>query len=353
MAKTFSPSVSTMKAWQYTTTKGGLEKNLKLNPSTPLPTPTPNQHLIQIIGVALNPVDYKLCELPLVTRFLVSKPATPCVDFAGCIVTPASGSDFKPGQLVFGVSGSSPLSGGALREFNVAGLGNVVAVPEGVDPLHACGVGVAGLTAYQSIVPRVKKGGRVFINGGSGGVGAFGIQIAKVVGCHVTTTCSTRNVDLCKSLGADEVVDYTKGSIVQFFREKGWKFDHVVDNVGSNEELVWKCGDFLNPGVVFIKVSGDLSLHGMIDGFKRKVVPGALGGVKGKVEGFWPKPKAEDLDQIAEWMKEGKVKAVIDHTFSFEEAPKAFEKLKTGRARGKIVVDVASKTYTKAWETAS
>lgn len=99
--------------------------------------------------------------------------------------------------------------------------------------------GVAGLTAYQSIVPRVKQGDRVFINGGSGGVGCFGIQLAKVVGCHVTTSCSERNVELCRRLGADGVVDYTKVSVADALKEKGWKFDHVVDNVGTNEELIW------------------------------------------------------------------------------------------------------------------
>lgn len=262
-------------------------------------------------------------------------------------MTPASGSNLKPGQLVFGVSGSSPLSGGALREFNIATKDAVAAVPEGVSVVDACTIGVAGLTAYQSIVPRVKRGDRVFINGGSGGVGCFGIQIAKVVGCHVTTSCSERNMELCRSLGADEVVDYTKGSLVDVFKEKGWKFDHVVDNVGTNEELIWRCGKFLNRGAVYVKVAGDLSLHGAIDGFKRKVIPGALGGVKGKLEGFWPKPNVEDLERMAAWMQEGKVKAVVDHTFAFEEASKAFEKLKTGRARGKIVVDVAVETYKK------
>jgi NADPH:quinone reductase-like Zn-dependent oxidoreductase len=348
MAKTFPPN--TMRALQYTSTKGGIEKNLKINPSSPLPKPAPNQHLIQILAVALNPVDYKLPELPLVSRFLISKPATPCVDFAGCMVIPASGSNLKPGQLVFGVSGSSPLSGKALREFNIATQEAVAAIPEGLKPVDACTIGVAGLTAYQSIVPRVKKGDRIFINGGSGGVGAFGIQIAKVICCHVTTTCSGRNMEFCKSLGADEVVDYTKGSVANVFKENGWKFDHVVDNAGGNDELVWRCGEFLKPGAVYVKVAGDLSLHGIIDGFKRKILPGAFGGVKGKIEGFWPKPSVEDLNRIAGWMQEGKVKAVVDHQFTFEEAPKAFEKLKTGRARGKIVVDVASETYRKAWE---
>lgn len=237
-----------------------------------------------------------------------------------------------------------------MREFNIATPDAVAAIPDGVDPLDMAGVGVAGLTAYQSIVPRVKKGDRVFINGGSGGTGVFGIQFAKVVGCHVTTSCSTRNIELCKSLGADEVLDYTKGSLVKQLREKGWKFNHVVDNVGADDELIWHCGDFLNPGAVYVKVAGELSLHGMMKEFKRKIRPGALGGMKGKMEGFWPKPQVEDLEMIAGWIKDGKVKAVIDGKFKFEEAPKAFERLKTGRARGKVTVDIASEAWKQDWE---
>jgi NADPH:quinone reductase-like Zn-dependent oxidoreductase len=196
MAAPFPPS--TIKAWQYMTTKGGLEKNLKLNPSVPLPTPSSTQNLVQIIATALNPVDYKPAENALISRLAIPKPATPGIDFAGLIVTPAAGSPLKRGQLVFGVAGTSPLAAGALSQFAITPKEATVAVPEGIDPIDAATVGVAGLTAYQSIVPRVKKGDKILINGGSGGTGVFGVQIAKAVGCHVTTTCSTANVELCK-----------------------------------------------------------------------------------------------------------------------------------------------------------
>lgn len=231
-----------------------------------------------------------------------------------------------------------------MAEYCAAPKEAIVAVPNGVSAVEACGAPVAGITAFQSIVPRVEKGDRLFINGGSGGVGSYGIQIAKVVGCHVTTTCSGRNVEFCRELGADEVVDYTKGNVVEVFKEKGWKFDHVVDNVGTNDELVWRCGEYLNEGAVYVKVSSDLSLHSFVDSWKRKFTPGFLGGVRRKVEGFWPSISADDLRTLAGWIGEEKVKAIVDHEFKFEEAPQAFEKLKTGRARGKIVVEVASET---------
>lgn len=335
-----------MRAWQYTSTTGGIAKNLRINSSAPLPKPKADFHLVRIIATALNPIDFKPAEsIPLATRLLITTPATPGIDYAGTIVTPASGSDLKPGQLVFGASGTSPLAGGALAEYNIASATATVPIPEGIDHINAAGVGVAGLTAYQSIVPYVKAGDKVFINGGSGGTGVFGIQMAKAVGCHVTTTCSTKNVGFVEGLGADRVVDYRKEGVLEALIGIGkveGGFDHAVDNVGTNKKLMWRCHEFLKPGGKYIAVGGEPTVEGLVDNVKRKLLPRFLGGMKGNVEGFWPQPKPEDLQQIGEWMRSGKVKTVIDQKFPFEEAPQALEKLKTGRARGKIVVEVGS-----------
>ncbi|KAL5326657.1 hypothetical protein ACEPPN_004345 [Leptodophora sp. 'Broadleaf-Isolate-01'] len=342
--------VLTMRAWQYSCTKGGLNVNMKINPSAPLPKPKPTQHLVQVLATALNPVDYKPAEMPIIGRLLVSYPATPGLDFAGCIVTPATGSSFKPGQLVFGVAGgSTPLAGGALAEFALVEEKHAVAIPEGVDILDVAVLGVAGLTAYQSIVSRVKKGDHIFINGGSGGTGTLGIQFAKAAGCHVTTTCSTPNVELCKRLGADVVIDYKKGNVLAALLASGQKFDHAVDNVGhiEDKELWWRWDEYAQPGASYVLVAGELSISGVVDMAKRAILPKFLGGLKGKVDGFWPEPKPEDLAQVALWIKEGKVKPIIDQKFAFEDGAKALEKLKTGRAKGKIVIDVALETYNK------
>ena len=340
---------STIKAWQYSSTKGGLEKTLSINASSPLPKPKPNQHLVQVLAMALNPVDYKPAEVPIIRRLLVPNPATPGTDFAGCIVTPATGSSLKCGQLVFGGSGTTPFAGGALSEFTLTETNSTVAIPDGVNPVHAATICVAGLTAYQSIMPNVKKGDKVFINGGSGGTGVFGIQIAKALGCQVTTTCSTTNVELCKRLGADEVVDYKQQGVVDALKASGKKFDHVIDNVGADLNLYWRCHEYMQPGAVYVMVAGTPSLRFAVDMFKMMLWPGFLGGGKRKLASFFPKPTCEDLEQLGTWMEEEKVKPVIDQVFPFEQAPKAFEKLKTGRAKGKIVIDVASETYRRAW----
>lgn len=332
---------STMRIWQYTSTKGGLEKNLKLNPSAPLPKPKPSQHLVQVIATALNPVDYKPQEVPIVNRVILPKYATPGIDFAGRIVIPAKKSDLKAGQLIFGACGTSPFSGGGLAEYAIVESSHATLVPEGVPPIEVSCIAVAGMTAYQSIVPRVKAGDRIFINGGSGGVGVFGIQMAKAMGAHVTTACSGANVAFVKELGADEVIDYKTTNVVDALVASGKKFDHAVDNAGNAKEIFWRAHEYLKPESAIVVVAGEPTLDGAIDTVKRKLLPKFLGGIQGNIEGFWPSPKKEDLEQIGLWIKEGKVKIVFDERFKFEDAPKAVEKLKTGRARGKIVIEVA------------
>jgi len=336
----------TMRAWQYTTITNGIESSLKLNTSTALPTPKNNQHLIKISSVSLNPVDYKPAEVPLFRRFVIPNPATPGIDFAGTVVRAASGSTLKPGDKVFGC-GVSPFAGGCLAEYAVAGADSTVRLPDGLSMEHASTIGVAGLTAYQTIVPHISKSGgsKVFVNAGSGGVGVFGIQIAKALNCEVITTCSGRNLELCRSLGADEVIDYTQhkdlaSALVKITKDKGAQVDHIVDNAMADPNLYWKAHQYSVNGAKYIVVAGGPNLGFMLNSLKMKLWPGWLGGGKRKAQSFFAHTDVVDLKQIAEWMVEGKVKAVIDDRFAFEDAPRAFEKLKTGRARGKIIVDV-------------
>ena len=184
----------------------------------------------------------------------------------------------------------------------------------------------------------MKAGSRVFLNGGSGGVGCFGIQIAKIAGCHVTTCCSTANVELCKSLGADEVIDYKKESVLEALK-KMQPFDHVVDNVCSDHNLYWKAHEYSKPEAIFLEVAGAPTLSYMAFSTKAKFWPSFLGGGKRKFQTIFAATKTEQLQEIGDWMAEGKVKAVIDSKFPFEQAPEAVKRMKTGRAKGKIVVE--------------
>ncbi|KAK5136398.1 hypothetical protein LTR08_003524 [Meristemomyces frigidus] len=311
---------ATMRAWQYTTASpGGLVPNLHLN-TVPVPHPKPTQHLMQVLAAAINPVDYKPAEIALLSRLVNPKPATPGFDFAGRLITPAAASDLKPGQLIFGMSSTSPLAGGgALREYAV------------VDPS----------ATVASLAPYVQPGDKVFINGGSGGTGIFAIQIAKALGCHVTASCSAPNMPLCTRLGADEVIDYTAQPLTTLVA-RGPVFAHVVDNVGGDFNLYWQCHRYTTPHAKFIYVGASPSLAHIANMFKVTLLPGFLGGGKRKFVGLLAVPSKEELTKIAAWMVEGKVEAVVDETFAFEKVPEAFTRLKTGRARGKIVVEVAA-----------
>jgi len=327
-----------MKAWLYSSTTGGLEKNLALHSSARTPaTPGASQLLIQVLSASINPADYKVPEMPIVPRLLVSTPASPGMDFAGRVVsTGAEVSEFEAGQLVYGTTGI-PTQFGSLGEYMVVGKDNVAALPEGVEPDQASTVGVAAQTAYQSLVPYVSKGDRVFINGGSGGCGIFAIQFAKVVGCHVTTTCSSRNLQFCKDLGADEVIDYTAEDVISVLKGQGQVYDHVIDHIGLPENLYSESNSFLRPRKAFVQVgAASMSIFA-----NRLVWPGFLGGGKRKYVIFMMKHKKKDIAHIGEWMQQGKVRAVIDSTYEFEDAVKAFEKLRTERSKGKIIIHVS------------
>lgn len=328
---------TTMRAWQYGSISGGLEKSLKLNKTASIPKPKPQQHLIKVQYVALNPVDYKPAESALFRRFVIPNPATPGIDFAGTVVKPAEGSSFKVGDKVFGC-GPSPFAGGMLADYAVTGTDSAAKLPEGLSMLDASTLGVAGITAYQCMAPHNPS--KVFINGGSGGTGLFGIQIAKALGYHVAVTCSGRNVELCKQMGADEVIDYTKGDVPTAL--KGKNFDLVVDNVCTDMNLFRKADQYTVESAKYIVVAGEPSLRFMVNNVERMLRPGFLGGGRRKSQGIFAKIDTDTLKKVSGWMVEGKVKAPIDERFAFEDVPAAFAKLKTSRARGKIVIEVSN-----------
>jgi len=333
-----------MRAWQVTKVKGGIENSMKLNPSAPLPKRKPDQHLVQVIASAVNPVDHKPIEVPLVLSLFVKMPATPGIDFVGKMIEPASGSPLKPGQLVCGSAQAiSRLAGGAFADYTICNTNGVIALPDNVEPKFGATIGIAGLTAYQTIEPFIHgEGKNVFLNGGSGGVGTFAIQIAKALGCYVATTCSTANVDLCKRIGADLVIDYKQKNVVSALVASGRKFDHIVDNVGSNAEIYFKAHLYSAPSAVFVEIGGEPTLRFVTMAMKMSLLPGYLGGGKRKLKNLFAIPKTETYEQLGALMRDGKVVPVIDSEFAFEDAPKAFEKLKTHRARGKIIVHVGT-----------
>lgn len=252
-----------MKAWQYNSTSGGVEKNLELNHVAPQPTISDNEVLVEVHAMALNPVDHKVTEGPMPIRLLGAN-LIPGADFCGKVSKVGKKVDeFQIGEWVFGAK-VGELKNGTLAQYVTVPREMVAPLPEGVKVEDAAGVGIVGLTELQALKPNVKAGDKVFINGGSGGTGVYGIQIAKALGCHVTTTCSTTNVDLCKSLGADEVIDYKKEDVAHTLSSKGPTFDLVVDNIGMPQDLYKASSAFLVPSGKFVQIGMAPSLGGMM-----------------------------------------------------------------------------------------
>lgn len=328
-----------MKAWQYDSVVGGLEKNLKINDTAAQPTIGDDEILVEVHAMALNPVDYKVTEggMPLT---LVGSQCIPGADFCGKVAKTGKKIDsFQIGEWVFGAKVGA-ISNGSLAQYISVSKESLATLPKDVRVDDAATIGIVGLTEIQAIKPYVKAGDKVFINGGSGGTGVYGIQIAKALGCHVTTTCSTANVELCKSLGADEVIDYKNTNIVEALAAKGQIFQLVVDNVGTPADLYKQSASYLLPNGKFVQVGASSGFASLVQIGSNFLLPGFLGGGKRSYQMLITKTSSRDLKELGVWMKEGKIKAVLDEVFDWEDAPKAFEKLKTGRSKGKIVIHV-------------
>jgi len=210
-----------------------------------------------------------------------------------------------------------------------------------VSPEQAACVGCVGLTAYQCIAPFVKAGDKVFINGGSGGTGTFGIQICKALGCYVATSCSGANVELCKSLGADEVIDYRTQSVVDTLKRSGHQYDLIVDNVFADSALYFYAHHYMKPTGRYVTISGDPSFATIQKILSIFLIPSWFGGGQRRFQFVTCVANAEEYAQVAKWMEEGKVKAVIESIMPLEETAQAYAMLKSGRTRGKIVIRVA------------
>lgn len=317
---------------------------MKLHQSEPLPKPAPNQHLIQVLAVGINPVDYKVAETPFVGWLAVKLPSIPGYDLAGHIIAPADGSNLEPGQLVFGTAGTDPMAGGALAEYIVAPANTICPISSKVSPLSAGAAPVAALTAYGSVVPYIRSGSRVFVNGGSGGTGTYCIQIAKAIGAHVTVSCSTSSIELCRSLGADEILDYTSRPVLDQLREvakAARPFDHVVDNVFSDPTLYFQAHTYTTADAKFVEVASAPSLAFVRFALTAFLWPKILGGGQRAFVMPVTGVEREHLQRIADWMSDGTVRTVTDQIFPMKDAVEAFKRVKSGRVKGKVVVDVA------------
>lgn len=303
------------------------------------PVPRANEVLIEVRAASVNPLDWRVMRgTPFLVRLMMGlrKPRDPRlgVDVAGRIA--AVGRNvigFKPGDDVFGTCR------GAFAEYACASESDVVAKPDDVTFEQAASIPVAAVTALQGLRDkgRIRPGQRVLINGAAGGVGTFAVQVAKWLGADVTAVCSTRNVDMVRSLGADRVVDYTQEN----FTEGGQRYDLIFDCVGNHSLSAFR--RVLNRRGIYLMVGG--ASERSFDPLPRLAQALLLSRFSSQsLFMLLARKKREDLIALRELVQGGKVTPVLDRRYGLNEVPEAIRHLEEGHARGKVVITLESKS---------
>jgi NADPH:quinone reductase-like Zn-dependent oxidoreductase len=283
---------------------------------------------VRVRAAALNAGDYfSMRGSPWIVRLMVGfpKPKNYILgwDVAGHVDEVGRNvKRFHPGDTVFGSCQ------GALAEYACAAEEQFAIKPTNLTFEQAAAVPTAALTALQGLrdAGKVQAGQSVLINGASGGVGTFAVQIAKFLGAEVTGVCSTRNVELVRSLGADHVIDYTQ----EDFTQGGPRYDLILDNVGNRSFS--DCRRALTPRGTLLPNTGHAGMGYVLMAFARSAFVRQQGRL------FVEKPNAQDLLVLKELIEAGKVTPVIDKTYRLDESPKALAYVGEGHARGKVVV---------------
>jgi len=294
-----------------------------------------HQVLVRVHASSVNPAEWYRVTAPLFARLFGGglrrpKIATVGADVAGRVE--AVGKDvkaFQPGDEVFGTSGASWAEYAPAREVRL------VRKPANISFEEAAAVPIAAVTALQALRDkgRVRPGQKVLINGASGGVGTYAVQLAKVFGADVTAVCSTRNVDLARSLGADRVVDYTK----EDFTKLGEGHDLMLDIAGSRPFRQFR--GVLTPEATVVVVGAKFPSNGGIGPLSHVI--GTLVASLGKSQTakfFIARIEQDDLALLAELLAAGKVRSVIDRRYELSETADALRYLGEGHARGKVII---------------
>ncbi len=300
----------------------------------PVPALEDGRVLVRVHAAGANPLDWHtLRGEPRIMRLSsgLGAPEDPRVgvDFAG--VVEKVGKDvtgIAAGERVFGIAA------GAFAEFVAARPARIAKIPDGISFEQAAAVPIAAVTALQALRDkgRLQAGQKVLINGASGGVGSYAVQIAKILGADVTGVCSTRNVEMVRALGADRVIDYTQAD----FTDSGQRWDLIIDTV-SNHGVFDLAGVLADDGaLVVVGSNNDEAFLGPVWRFLANALADPF--VAPRLEGILAETSAEDLNWLATQMAAGKLRSEIDRRFALAEADEAIRYLETGRARGKVVI---------------
>jgi NADPH:quinone reductase-like Zn-dependent oxidoreductase len=303
------------------------------------PTPADDEVLVKVVAASVNPLDWHYMRgEPYFMRLMgvgVGAPADSRmgVDFAGVVDSVGENvADFKPGDEVFG--GRS----GAFAEYVVIPESRAIAMkPANMSFKQAASVGIAGVTAIQALRDhgKLQPGQKVLINGASGGVGTFAVQVAKAMGAEVTGVCSARNAEMVLAIGADHVIDYKKES----YLDGGEQYDLIIDMVGNHSLLSNR--DVLTPDGSFVIVGG--SAGKWLGPLKRPIMAALMSPFVDQEFGMiLARLSKSDLNELGELMRTEKVTPVLDteQSFGLTEVPEAISYSEEGHARGKIIIEL-------------
>lgn len=312
----------------------------------PRPALAPDELLVQVHAAGVNPIDNMIPTGLFKAVLQFQLPAVMGSDLAGVVTEVGHRvTRFKPGDAIF--ANIFDLDTGAIAEFAVVPESAAALKPANLDFVQAASIPMVGLTSWQALKERVnlRSGQKVFIPAGSGGVGTFAIQLAKHLGAKVGTTTSTGNVQLVSSLGADEVVDYKKQEFEKVLRG----YDAVLGTVRG--DAMEKSVGILKPGGTMVSLVGPLDaafararglnffLTFVFGLMSRKIL--RLAKKRDVTYSFlFARPDGDQLAEIGELLKIGRIRPVIDKVFPFVQAKEALEYLAQGRAKGKVVVKV-------------
>ena len=292
------------------------------------PLPGDDDVLVRVYAVSLHAGDHILLRgIPYPARFMVGWPRpknfVPGRSVAGVVEGVGAGvTDLKAGDEVFGECR------GACAEYALGTENTLVAKPAGLTFAQAAAIPTSALAAQHGLrdTAKVKPGQRVLINGASGGIGIYAVQIAKAMGADVTGVCSTTNIDMVRNLGADHVIDYTSEDFVSGTAS----FDLIFDNVGNH--TFSELRRVLTPHGVVIPNSGTVGMGSMMGGMIRSVF------ARQKDVRFISTPTRQDLLALTERISGGKLSTVIDRTYRLDQTPEAMTYVGAGHARGKVVI---------------
>jgi NADPH:quinone reductase-like Zn-dependent oxidoreductase len=322
-----------MKAIVYT--KYGSPDVLELK-EVAKPTPKDDEVLIKVHAASVNAADLHLLRadpflIRLMSGLLKPKNTILGADIAGRVEAIGSNvKQFKPGDEVFGDMSECGRAGFA--EYVCARENALVLKPANISFEQAAAVPMAAVTALQGLRSKgqIQPGQKVLVNGASGGVGTFAVQIAKSFGTDVTAVCSTGNVDMVRSLGADRVIDYTK----EDFTHNGHRFDLILAANGYHSISDYQRA--LNPKGIYVTTGGSMAQ------MSQAMLQGPWISMTGskKMSNMLARPNQKDLAFVKELLEAGKVVPVIDRCYSLSEVPEALRYLEEGHARGKVVITV-------------